>query len=40
MRQKGKHMNEGNNKGNYCYTLRLSWVEVAELLSDYVSKIL
>ena len=33
-------MNEGNKKGNYCYNLRLSWVEVAELLSDYVSKIL
>ena len=41
MRQKGKHMNEGDfNKGNYCYTLQLSWEEVAGLLSDYVSRIL
>lgn len=34
-------MNEGDfNKGNYCYTLQLSWEEVAGLLSDYVSRIL
>lgn len=41
MRQKGKRMNEGNyKKGNYCRTLQLSWEEVADLLSDYVSRIL